>query len=167
MEGEAEVRELGRVWVGFEKLAGPAAAFASIETAIWGDARAKHTYVVVQPAPHAAADASEPVWRRLEIIRGREATTIVADDLPVAPVEGAALLLVGWTAMTLSELNEAVDQLRENHLRYDAFRNNCRTFVDHLLPIVCNAGHTWPDGEASALEWIHAQKKAEARSKPK
>ncbi|CAF1047677.1 unnamed protein product [Rotaria sordida] len=133
----------------------------SIETYLWGDSRARHTFLIActdeHPLVFIEIDVGNP---EKGIHKSMKLNIKELDEIPntISKIE-----FIGETSSPIALphlIKSAYDYVKE-HPNYHVLLNNCRTFVEYLIDQMPEFHNSIPRRNGSILEYYHAQAKNE------
>ncbi|CAF2138286.1 unnamed protein product [Rotaria magnacalcarata] len=133
----------------------------SIESFLWGDSRARHTFLM--------ACTDERPLLLMEIDLGDQAKGIRKNmklnivDLEEVPESISKIELIGEikSPTALDHLIRAAETYVKDHPNYHVVLNNCRTFVEYLIDQIPEFRDSVPRKNGSVLEYYHSRAKHE------
>ncbi|CAF2397014.1 unnamed protein product [Rotaria sp. Silwood2] len=133
----------------------------SIETYLWGDARASHTFLIACTDEHPMVLIEIDIGDHAKGIRKSMKLNIVElDDVPdiICKIE-----FIGETKSTTAfeHLIRSAHEYIKKYPNYHVLLNNCRTFVEYLIDQIPEFHESIPRRKGSILEYYHAQAKQE------
>ena len=133
----------------------------TIERCLWGDSRARHTYLIACTDEHPLLLIEIDLGDHERGIRKSMKLNIV--DLDKVPSKIVKIELIGETNTpgALEHLIEEAKVYVFEHPHYHVWSNNCRTFVEHLIDQIPEFRTSIPRKNGSILEYYHAQAKEE------
>lgn len=133
----------------------------TIERVLWGDSRARHTFLIACTDDHPMLMVEIDVGDRSKGIRKSMKLNII--DLTEPPTSMTHIELIGDTQNpdALDLLLKAAEKYVKENPDYNVLRNNCRTFVEHLIDEIPEFRDSIPRKNGSILEFYHEQAKKE------
>ena len=133
----------------------------TIERCLWGDSRARHTFLI--------ACTDEHPMLLIEIDLGdhekgiRKSMKLHITDLDEVPQTISQIQLIGETkrADALEILLQSAEKYLKEHPHYNVLTNNCRTFVEYLIDRIPEFRDSIPRKHGSILEYYHSRAKEE------
>ncbi|UJR27962.1 hypothetical protein I4U23_009220 [Adineta vaga] len=131
----------------------------SIERVLWGDSRARHTFLIVCSDEHPLTLIEIDVGDREKGIKKGMNLKIV--ELEEVPTTISKIELIGETSSTTAFeiLIRSAQTYVQEHPDYHVLFNNCRTFVEYLIDQIPEFRDTVPRKNGSILEYYHSQAK--------
>ena len=132
-----------------------------IESFLWGDARARHTYLIAATDDHLPVVLEIDVGDRKRAIRKTMQLNIV--ELRHLPTRLSKIELIGVSPSVdaLDQLIQAAQRYVGEHPNYHVLFNNCRTFVEYVIDQIPDLSHCIPRQRGSILEFYHTRAKVE------
>jgi hypothetical protein len=133
----------------------------AIEYCLWGDGRARHTFLLASTDEHPLVMIEIDVGDRTKGICKSMKLNIM--ELNEIPKSLAKIEFIGeiQSQTALRDLIQSANQYIHNHPNYHVLLNNCRTFVEYLIDQIPAFHHSVPRKNGSILEYYHAQAKHE------
>lgn len=132
-----------------------------IESFLWGDARARHTYLIAATNDRLPVVLEIDVGDRKRAIHKSMKLNIV--ELRHLPATLSKIELIGVTTSddALDQLILVAQQYITDYPNYHVLFNNCRTFVEYVIDQIPDMSHQTPRSRGSILEFYHAKAKVE------
>jgi hypothetical protein len=133
----------------------------TIERCLWGDSRARHTYLIACTDEHPLVlieidmgDHSKGIHKSMKL----KITEL--EELPDTIVK---LVYIGETLTpnALTHLLQSAEKYVKEHPNYHVLSNNCRTFVEYLIDQIPEFRDSVPRKHGSILEYYHSEAKDE------
>jgi len=133
----------------------------TIERCLWGDSRARHTFLIACTDEHPLLlieiDVGDP---KKGIHKSMRLNIRELDEVPdtICKIE-----LIGKTSSptALQHLIRSAQDYVKEHPDYNVLLNNCRTFVEYLIDQIPEFRNSIPRKDGSILEYYHSQEKHE------
>lgn len=132
-----------------------------IEYCLWGDSRARHTYLIACTDEHPLVlieidmgDHNKGIHKSMKL------NITELEELPDATVK---IVFIGETFMpnVLEHLLQSAKKYVKEHPNYHVLSNNCRTFVEYLIDQIPEFRDSVPRKHGSVLEYYHFEAKDE------
>ena len=132
-----------------------------IERCLWGDSRARHTYLIACTDEHPLqlieidmGDHNKGIHKSMKL------NIVELEELPDTIVR---LVFIGETSMpnALDHLLQSARAFIQEHPNYHVLTNNCRTFVEYLIDQIPEFRDSIPRKHGSILEYYHSEAKDE------
>ena len=132
-----------------------------IENFLWGDARAQHTCLVLR--------TDDERFLMIEIDVGdvkhgiRKSMKLIVQPLEKLPEVFSHVELLGTVGSfkVFEEILRLAEDYVTKYPKYNTLRNNCRTFIDHIILQIPEFRDRLPMKNGSVLEYYHARAKIE------
>jgi hypothetical protein len=133
----------------------------AIESCLWGDGRARHTFLLASTDEHPLVLIEIDVGNREKGIRKSMKLNII--ELNEVPKNLIKLEFIGEikSQTALKDLIQSANNYVDNHSNYHVLLNNCRTFVEYLINQLPEFENFIPRKNGSILEYYHAKAKYE------
>ncbi|CAF1616319.1 unnamed protein product [Adineta ricciae] len=133
----------------------------TIERVLWGDSRARHTFLIACTDEHPLTLIEIDVGDHEKgIKKGMRLRIAELDEVPstITKIE-----LIGETKSTTAfeQLIRSAQCYVQEHPDYNVLLNNCRTFVEYLIDQIPEFRDSIPRKNGSILEYYHSQAKHE------
>lgn len=145
-------------WRPMEDRVGP--VVHAIEAFLWGDARARHTFLIASTAEHPLVLIEIDVGDRKKGICKNMSLHVA--QLNEIPKTFSKIEFIGkiQSETALQDLIQSAYIYVSNYSNYHVLRNNCRTFVEHLInQMLPNFFTGLPRINGSVLEYYHEKAK--------
>lgn len=133
----------------------------TIERILWGDSRARHTFLIACSEEHPMLLIEIDVGDRDKGIKKSMKLNIVELSEPPATVTQIELIGETKDPDALNTLLRAAEKYVKENPNYNALTNNCRTFVEYLIDQIPVFRDSIPRKNGSILEYHHARAKEE------
>jgi hypothetical protein len=133
----------------------------TIEHCLWGDGRARHTFLLASTDEHPLVMIEIDVGDDKKGIHKSMKLNIV--ELDEIPKTLAKIQFIGEikSETALTNLIQSAQNYVSNHPNYHVLLNNCRTFVEYLIDQIPEFHNSIPRKNNSILEYYHAKAKHE------
>lgn len=133
----------------------------TIERFLWGDGRARHTFLLASTNEHPLVLVEIDVGDHREGIRKSMKLNIV--ELNEIPENLAQVVFIGHvkSSMAFHDLLRSAHDYVHKNPNYHVLFNNCRTFVEYLIDHIPELHQSIPRKNGSILEYYHDQAKHE------
>ena len=133
----------------------------TIERVLWGDSRARHTFLIACTDKHPMLLIEIDVGDQSKGIKKSMKLNIV--ELSEPPPTMSQIELIGESSdpNSLDMLLKAAEKYVKENPNYHVLRNNCRTFVEHLIDEIPEFKDSIPRKNNSILEYYHERAKME------
>ncbi|CAF3391259.1 unnamed protein product [Rotaria socialis] len=133
----------------------------SIETFLWGDSRARHTFLIACTDEHPLLLMEIDLGDHAKGVRKSMKLNIV--DLEEVPESISKIELIGEikSPTALDHLIRTAETYIKEHPNYHVVLNNCRTFVEYLIDQIPELRDSVPRKNGSVLEYYHSRAKHE------
>ncbi|CAF2397021.1 unnamed protein product [Rotaria sp. Silwood2] len=133
----------------------------SIETYLWGDARASHTSLIACTDEHPMVLIEVDIGDHAKGIRKSMKLNIA--ELDAVPNSISKIEFLGETKSptAFEHLIRSAHDYTKKYPNYHVLLNNCRTFVEYLIDQIPEYRDSIPRKNGSILEYYHARAKNE------
>ncbi|CAF0785997.1 unnamed protein product [Adineta steineri] len=133
----------------------------TFERVLWGDSRARHTFLIACSDEHPLTLIEIDVGNRERGIK--KGMKLKIAELEEIPNSVTKLELIGETTSptALQQLIQNAQTYVQEHPNYHVLLNNCRTFVESLIDEIPEFRNSIPRKKGSILEYYHSQAKHE------
>lgn len=133
----------------------------TIERILWGDSRARHTFLIACTEEHPLLMIEIDVGDRKKGIK--KSMRLNIRDLDELPSNLLQVELIGETQRidALDIILRAAENFVEENPDYNAALNNCRTFVEYIIDQIPEFIEKVPRKNGSILEYYHSKEKQE------
>jgi hypothetical protein len=133
----------------------------TIERCLWGDSRARHTFLIACTDEHPLLVIEIDVCDHKKGIH--KGMRLNIHDLEEVPDTICKIELIGETSSpkALENLIRAAQNYVKEHPNYHVLSNNCRTFVEYLIDQIPQFRNSVPRKNGSILEYYHSREKDE------
>ena len=132
-----------------------------VERCLWGDGRARHTFLLASTDDHPLVMIEIDVGDVQNGIRKSMKLNIVElNEIPKTLVKTVFLGQVK-SETALRDLIRSADDYVKQHPNYHVLLNNCRTFVEYLIDQIPELRDSLSRKNGSILEYYHDQAKDE------
>jgi hypothetical protein len=133
----------------------------AIEYCLWGDGRARHTFLLASTDEHPLIMIEIDVGDQEKGIRKSMKLNIAElNEIPKTLVKSEFIGKIK-SQTALSDLIQSASNYVENHPNYHVLLNNCRTFVEYLIDQIPEFKESIPRKNGSILEYYHDKAKDE------
>ena len=131
----------------------------TIERILWGDSRARHTFLIVSSDEHPLLMIEIDVGDHEKGIHKSMKLNIL--ELEEVPSTICKIELIGETSSptVVDHLIRSAQNYVQEHPNYHVLLNNCRTFVEYLIDQIPEFRNSVPRKNGSILEYYHSQAK--------
>jgi len=133
----------------------------SIERVLWGDSRARHTFLLACTDEHPLTLIEIDMGDHEKgIHKGMKLNIIELEEVPDKIVK---IEYIGETPSptALQHLIRSAQNYVHEHPNYHVLLNNCRTFVEYLIDQIPEFRNSVPRKNGSILEYYHSREKDE------
>jgi hypothetical protein len=133
----------------------------SIERVLWGDSRARHTFLLACTDEHPLTLIEIDMGDHEKgIHKGMKLNIIELEEVPDKIVK---IEYIGQTPSptALQHLIQSAQNYVHEHPNYHVLLNNCRTFVEYLIDQIPEFRDSLPRKNGSVLEYYHSRAKHE------
>jgi hypothetical protein len=131
----------------------------TIEHCLWGDGRARHTFLLASTDEHPLVTIEIDVGDDKKGIRKSMQLNIVElDEIPKTLIK---IEFIGEvkSKTALEDLIRSASKYVYDHPNYHVLLNNCRTFVEYLIDQIPEFHNSIPQKDGSVLEYYHSRAK--------
>ncbi|CAF3475114.1 unnamed protein product [Rotaria socialis] len=131
----------------------------TIERCLWGDGRARHTFLLASTNEHPLVLIEIDVGDSKKGIKKSMKLNIV--ELNEIPKKIARIEYLGHikSSQAYENLIQSANSFVNNHPNYHVVCNNCRTFVEYLIDEIPECHNSIPRENGSILEYYHVKEK--------
>ncbi|CAF0823300.1 unnamed protein product [Rotaria sp. Silwood1] len=133
----------------------------SIESFLWGDSRARHTFLIACTDEHPLVLIEADLGGHAKGIHKSMKLNII--ELDEVPNSTSKIEFIGETTSptAFEHLIRSAHDYVKKHPHYHVFSNNCRTFVEYLIDQIPEFRDSVPRRNDSLLEYYHARAKTQ------
>lgn len=128
-----------------------------IESFLYGDGRARHTYLLASTDEHPLVMIEIDMGDAKKLIHKSMILRIA--ELDTVPSNICQIQCIGYTSSptALEDLKKAAEKYVQENPHYNVYSNNCRTFVEYLIDQIPEFRQTVPRKNGSILEYYHSR----------
>lgn len=133
----------------------------AIEYCLWGDGRARHTFLLVSTPEHPLVMIEIDLGDRSKGIHKSMKLNII--DLEKIPSKLVKSVFLGHvkSPTAYNDLIKSAEDYVKKHPDYNVLTNNCRTFIEYLIDQIPEFRENIPRKNGSVLEYYHRQAKVD------